>query len=34
MDVALREELRGVAFWQVGGEDPGVWGVVAGLEGD
>ena len=32
--VALREDLRGIAFWQIGGEDPAVWGVVADLTGD
>jgi spore germination protein len=32
--VAAREGLRGVALWQIGGEDPGVWGVLADITGD
>ncbi|MDK3257081.1 glycosyl hydrolase family 18 protein [Blastococcus capsensis] len=32
--VAVREGLRGVALWQVGGEDPGVWGAVADVTAD
>jgi spore germination protein len=31
--VAIREGLRGIAIWQLGGEDPGVWGAVAGASG-
>ena len=34
LEVALGEELRGIAFWQIGGEDPGVWGVVADIAAD
>ncbi|MFP5370749.1 MAG: glycosyl hydrolase family 18 protein, partial [Actinomycetes bacterium] len=29
LEVAEREGLRGVAVWQIGGEDPGVWGVLS-----
>jgi spore germination protein len=28
--VAVREGLRGVTVWRLGGEDPGVWGMTTG----
>lgn len=34
LDLAEQEGLRGVAVWQIGGEDPGIWGVLSDSAGD